>query len=84
MLKIYPYLDARAVSFLVKEECKKEFEEYFNNKYKEDFILYKTKDLVDKGVFGPYGDKEDLLGDYIAIGTYTNKIALLTPVAKRH
>ena len=84
MLKIYPYLDARAVSFLVKEEYKKEFEEYFNNKYNKDFILYKTKYLIDKGVFGPYGDKEELLGDYIAIGTYTNKIALLTPISKRY
>lgn len=84
MLKIYPYLDARAVSFLVKEEYKKDFEEYFNNKYKEDFVLYKTKDLIDMGVFGPYGNKEELLGDYIGVGTYTNKIALLTPVSKRH
>ena len=84
MLKIYPYLDARAVSFLVKEECKNDFEEYFKNKYSEDFTLYKTKELVDMGVFGPYGDKEELLGDYIAIGTYTNKIALLTPISKRH
>ena len=57
MLKIYPYLDARAVSFLVKEEYKKEFEEYFNSKYKDDFILYKTKELVELGVFGPNGDK---------------------------
>ena len=83
MLKIYPYLDARAVSFLVKDQYKKEFEEYFNNKYKEDFILYKSKELVDMGVFGPTGSKEELLGDYIAIGTYTNKIALLTPISKR-
>lgn len=83
MLKIYPYLDARAVAFLVKDDCKTEFEKYFNETYKEDFILYKSKDLVNMGVFGPAGDKEELLGDYIAIGTFTNKIALLTPVAHK-
>ena len=31
------------------------------------------------GVFGPKGDMGYLLGDYIAIGTFTNKIGLLTP-----
>ena len=84
MLKIYPFLEARAPSFLVKEEYKKEFEEYFNKKYKDDFVLFKTKDLINKGLFGPYGQKGYLLGAYIAIGTYTKKIALLTPNSKKY
>ncbi len=84
MLKIYPYLDARSIAFKIKDGMNIEFEKYFKNKYSEDFILYKSKDLVDMGVFGPKGDMGYLLGDYIAIGTYTNKIGLLTPISKQH
>lgn len=77
MLKTPPYLDARAVSFMVKEDSKNEFEKMFNEKYSEDFTLYKTKDLVEQNYFGK-GDKAYLLGDYIAIGTYTHKIMILS------
>ena len=83
MLKIYPYLDARAVAFIVKDNMHQEFEEYFKSKYSEDFILYKSKDLIKEGYFGPYGDKGDLLGDFIAIGTYTHKTAIVTPNSHR-
>lgn len=79
MLKIYPYLDARAVAFKVKDEYKEKFEIYFNEKYKKDFILYKSKDLIAEGYFGPKGNMGYLLGDFIAIGTYTHKTAILTP-----
>ena len=83
MLKIYPYLDARAVAFKVKDEYKKEFEEYFTKTYSEDFILRKSQDLIDEGYFGPKGDMGYLLGDFIAIGTYTHKTALMTPISHR-
>ena len=83
MLKIYPYLDARAVSFKIKDGMNQKFVDYFNNKYSEDFKLYESKELINMGVFGPCGDKGYLLGDYIAIGTFTNKIALLTPEAHK-
>ena len=80
MLEIYPYLEARAVSFKVKEDKKQDFEKLFTKKYGEDFILYPAKELIDKGFFGK-GDKCYLLGDYIAIGTYTKKQMLLTPTS---
>ena len=80
MLEIYPYLEARAVSFKVKEDKKQDFEEIFTRKYGEDFILYTTQELIDQGLFGK-GDKCYLLGDYIAIGTYTHKTMLLTPAS---
>ncbi len=83
MLKIYPYLDARAVAFKLKDGYNLEFEKYFNEKYNEDFILYKSKDLIKKGVFGKKGNMGDLLGDYIAIGTYTNKTAIMTPISHK-
>ena len=79
MLEIYPFLDARAVAFKVKKDKLDDFENYFKNKYSEDFVLYKSKDLIDMGVFGPRGDMGFLLGDFIAIGTYTHKIAIMTP-----
>lgn len=83
MLEIYPFLDARTPAFLVKDGREKEFEKYFRSKYSEDFVLYKSKDLIAMGYFGDIGDKESSLGDYIAIGTYTHKQALLTPISTK-
>jgi len=83
MLKIYPFLEARAPAFLVKDGREKEFEEYFRSKYSEDFVLYKSEDLIAERYFGDIGDKAGSLGDYIAIGTYTHKQALLTPISTR-
>lgn len=83
-LEIYPFLEARAPAFLVKKGREKEFEEHFRAKYSDDFVLYRSKDLVAKGCFGDIGDKAGLLGDYIAIGTYTHKLALLCPKSKKY
>lgn len=82
MLEIYPYLEPRAVAFRVKRERKIEFEHYFNSKYSKDFELHTSQELVEAGYFGNIGDKQHLLGDFIAIGTYTHKQALLTPCSK--
>ena len=76
MLECPPYLDARTPAFIVKEDKKQEFYEKFTQKYGDDFILFKSKELIDKGFFGNIGDKGYLLGDFISIGTYTNKILL--------
>ncbi len=83
MLKTPPYMEARAVAFAVKDGYKDAFEKYFSEKYSKDFILYPSRELVEKGWFGPEGDKEYLLGDFIAVGTYTHKQAILHG-AKRH
>lgn len=79
MLEVYPYLEARAPAFKVKKDKKFEFEKYFNSKYNKDFTLYTSQELIDAGYFGNIGDKHHLLGDYIAIGTFTHKQAVLTP-----
>lgn len=76
MLKIYPYMEARAPAFLVKDGMTEQFEKYFKEKYGEDFILFPSYELVEKGFFGNVGDKAHLLGDYVAIGTYTHKQAV--------
>ena len=84
MLEIYPFLEARAPAFLVKNGREKEFEEYFRSKYNEDFVLYKSEDLIAKGYFGDIGDKASSLGDYIAIGTYTHKQAILSSAKTKY
>ena len=83
MLKTYPFLEARAPAFLVKPQYRREFESYFQEKYAQDFQLFASEHLIERGVFGERGSMGYLLGDYIALGTYTHKIALLTPHSKR-
>lgn len=83
MLEIYPYLEPRAIAFKLKEGKEKEFEKYFTLNYGEDFKLFKTADLLKENYFGAFGDKAELLGDYIAVGTYTHKQALMTPAGMR-
>lgn len=74
MLEYTPYLDARTPAFKVKEGMEEEFERKFKERYSEDFILYKSKELIEQGYFGRKGNYGYLLGDYIAIGTYTHKL----------
>lgn len=73
MLSCTPYLDARTPAFIVKQGKEKEFERLFTERYGEDFILFKTSELINEGYFGDRGEYGYLLGDYIAIGTYTHK-----------
>ncbi|MBE6563430.1 MAG: PglZ domain-containing protein [Ruminococcaceae bacterium] len=77
MLITPPFMEPRAAAFTVKEERRGDFEKYFPKKYGEDLMLFSTEELIEKGWFGPVGDKAHLLGDHIAIGTYTHKQALL-------
>lgn len=73
LLECVPYLDARTPAFMVKSGKEQEFENKFNKKYGKDFKLFKSKELISKGYFGISGEYGYLLGDYIAIGTYTHK-----------
>jgi len=73
MLVCSPYLDARTPAFIVKQGKEKEFESLFKERYQKDFKLFKTRDLIRKGYFGDKGEFGYLLGDYIAVGTYTHK-----------
>lgn len=79
MLEIYPYMEPRAIAFKVKPCKKAEFAEYFTAKYGEDFELHTSDELIQRGFFGDVGDKAHLLGDFIAIGTYTHKQAQMLP-----
>ena len=73
LLQYPPYLDGRTPAFIVKDGKEKEFEIKFKKRYGKDFKLFKSKHLIDKGYFGNKGEYGHLLGDYIAIGTYTHK-----------
>lgn len=84
MLKVPSYMEARAPAFIVKDGVSKNFERHFKERYSDDFILYRSEELVTKGYFGEWGDKTHLLGDYIAIGTYTHKQALFSPLQTRY
>ncbi len=74
MLKCPPYLDARTPCFRVKQNCLQDFERLFTERYGSDFELHKTEELISQGYFGSKGNKAHLLGDFIAIGTFTHKI----------
>ncbi len=79
MLLCPPYLDARTPAFKVKPEYKSDFYNIFTNRYGKDFVLYKTEDLIKEGYFGKRGEYGYLLGDFIAIGTDTDKLFLPFP-----
>lgn len=79
MLETLPYMEPRAIAFKVKPDKKAEFAQYFTAKYGEDFELHESRELIERGFFGDVGDKAQLLGDYIAIGTYTHKQAQFIP-----
>lgn len=74
LLKCPPYLDSRSPAFIVKRGKKRQFAKLFTEKYGEDFVLFKTRDLVKQGYFGDRGEYGYLLGDFVASGTYTNKM----------
>lgn len=73
MLECMPFLDARTPAFKVKKGKRAEFKQKFTQKYGEDFVLFESKELVDRGYFGSRGRYGYLLGDFIAVGTYTHK-----------
>lgn len=84
MLECEPFLDARVPAFKVKAGMGPDFERRFTEKYGEDFVLFRSGDLIDKGYFGNRGNFGYLLGDYIAIGTETNKQFLMNENKTRY
>lgn len=74
-------LESRVVGFWVKENMRKEFEERFNNIFKDEFLLMTKEEFLDKNFLG-YGDKhpkiDDFLGNYIALSTSSSIIKIET------
>lgn len=70
MMKHQPAIEARATAFYVKENCHEDFEQKFNSYFRDKFILYKSNELLDSGIFG-LGNINSrsigFLGDFFAI-----------------
>ncbi len=87
LLETKPFLDARTPAFIVKKGKEEQFEKLFEEKYGEDFKLFKSSWLIENNYFGDRGEYGYLLGDYIAVGTETNKQFLArenSPIFKGH
>lgn len=67
-----PSIEPRALNLFVKEDKKDEFVNEFNKEFGEKFILYSKEEVIEKKLFGTDGSDKilnELIGDYIAIGT---------------
>ena len=71
--------------FWVKEEKRKEFEEIFYEKFKNEFLLFTKEEFLEKNLLG-IGKKhkkvDDFLGNYVAISIGSSIIKLGTNISK--
>lgn len=78
-------LESRFLTFLVKDNMKKEFEERFNNAFKDEFLLLSTEEFLNRNFLG-FGDKhpkvDEFLGNYVALSTAGSMIRLETFLAE--
>lgn len=78
-------LESRAVTFWVKEDKREKFENFFETNLKEEFILYKKEEFLNKNLLGN-GTKhpkiDDFIGNYIAISIGSSIIKLGTNISK--
>jgi predicted AlkP superfamily pyrophosphatase or phosphodiesterase len=75
-----PSIEARATAFFIKEGMEEQFINEFNENFRENFILYKTEDLLSTMIFGEeamHPKTKEFLGDYfaIAIDKFTFKLS---------
>lgn len=78
-------LESRAITFWVKEDKREKFENYFNENFKGEFILYTKEEFLSKKLLG-FGIKhpkiDDFIGNYIAISIGDSIIKLGTNISK--
>lgn len=78
-------LESRVVGFWVKEDMKKQFEERFNNIFKDEFWLMTKEEFLEKHFLG-YGEKhykiDEFLGNYIALSVSSSMIVIETYLAE--
>lgn len=84
-LTMSPTLESRMIGFFVKDNKRKEFEDRFNKKFKDKYILYSKEDLLKNHLLG-YGNKhkkiDDFLGDYIAIAISDTRVKIGTYLSR--
>jgi len=80
-----PTLESRMVGFFVKDSKKEEFKERFNNRFREEYILYSREEILKSNLLG-YGEKhrkvKEFLGDYIAIAISDMRIKIGTYLSR--
>lgn len=78
-------LESRVLSFWVKEDRKKDFEELFNKQFEGEFLLLTKEEFLEKHFLG-YGEKhkkiDDFIGNYIALSTSDSIINIETYLAE--
>lgn len=78
-------LESRAITFWIKSNKKEEFEKFFEDKMKNEYMLFTKEQFLDKNLLG-YGIKhpkiDDFIGDYIAIAINDSIIKLETNTSK--
>lgn len=65
-----PSFESRAVTFWIKENKKKEFEEIFKEKFENEFILFTKEEFLEKKLLGEGNQHkkiDDFIGNYVAI-----------------
>lgn len=80
-----PSIEKRAVSFFIKSEMKKIFEERFNHLFGEDFILLTKQEVFDKQLLGQglsHKKTNDFVGDYLACATGNKVLSYLCVTSK--
>ena len=79
-------LEARVLTFLVKEDMKDIFEQRFNKAFEEEFWLMTKDEFLNKYHFLGYGEKhykiDDFIGNYIALSVGSSMIRLETFLAE--
>ena len=80
-----PSLESRVVSFWVKEDKKEKFEKIFNEKFKDEFLLYTKEQFLKENLLG-FGEKhpkiDDFIGNYIALSISSSIIKLGTNISR--
>lgn len=81
-----PSLESRAVTFWVKNDKKKKFEDFFKTNLNDEFILFTKEEFLAKNFLG-FGNKhkkiDDFLGNYIAISIGSSALKLGTEISKQ-
>lgn len=80
-----PSFESRCPTFWVKEDKRKEFEGCFKNIFKDEFILYKKEEFLEKNFLGigkSHYKIDDFLGNYIAVAIGDSIIKLGTNISK--
>ncbi len=85
MLICPPTIEARALSFFVKEEMKGAFVDVFHKYYGNDFLLFSKEEVIQNHIFGegnPHPRFSSFLGDYLAVAKSNKAIYMYEKEAK--